>query len=113
MHLNGDEIVEASLLRPVSEGSRASPTHEEEDVLLDTEPPSQGCQETATLPCEPLEENPKPCPPAPSVMKPRTQGNLAHTTRRTWHRSRSRHPASPNPADDPNDCILAYMADRD
>ena len=105
MHLNRAEIVEASLLRPISKGPRMSPTMEEETVFLGTESPYQKSQETATLPCKHQEETPKPkdtvkwsdapCPPAPYAMAPKTRGDQSQTSRRTHHRSRSRHPASP------------------
>ena len=119
MHLEEDEIVEVSLLRPVSKGPGTSPNLEEEAVLLGTEPTSQRSQETAMLPCKCQEETPKPedtvkqsdtpCTPAPLAMAPRTRGNQSCTSRGTW----SRPSASQDPVDDPNDWVLAYIMERD
>ena len=100
-----------------------TPTPEEEAVLLGIEPPSQKSQETAPLPCKHQEETPKPkvifeqpdtsCLPAPSAVAPINRGDQLCTSRKTQCRSRSWHPASLDPADDPNVWILAYMAERD
>ena len=90
---------------------------------LGTELPPQKSHEAATLPCKHHEETPEPkdtvkqsdtpCPPAPSAVAPRNGGDQSSTSRGTWHRSRSWHPASPDPADDPNDWVLAYMVKKD
>ena len=60
MHLEGDKIVEASLLWPMGNGLRKSPTLVKEAVLLGGEPELQEAQEAAALPCEHLEETLKP-----------------------------------------------------
>ena len=49
MHLEGDEIVEASLLGPPDNGPRISPTLEEEAVLLGDDPEPQEVQEATTF----------------------------------------------------------------
>ena len=54
MHLEGDEIVEASLLRPADDEPGMSPTPAEEAVLLKDEPEPQETQEAAALPNEHL-----------------------------------------------------------
>ena len=50
MLLDGDEIMEASLLRPTENVPRMPPTLEEEALLLGDEPEPQGGQEVTTFP---------------------------------------------------------------
>ena len=52
MHLTGDDIGEASLLRLADDGPGMCPTLVEEALLLGDEPISWEAQETATLPHE-------------------------------------------------------------
>ena len=65
--LEGDEIVEVSLLGPADDGPRMFPTAVEEAVLL----------EVTTCPCkhleapktwEPAKQSGAPCPPAPQLQ---------------------------------------------
>ena len=115
MHLEGDEIMETSLLRPMDNGPW---TPAEEAVLLGDEPEPQ----LATAhPCEHMEETPKdavkqsdtPCPPVPSAVVSSASSNQSHATRRAWHRAWPRHQATPDPLNNPNDWVLAYLAERD
>ena len=73
IHLEGDEILEASLLGPTDDGPRLSLTLGEEAVLLGDEPEPE---EATTFPCEcpetpepeePAEQSDTPSPPAPST----------------------------------------------
>ena len=78
MHLEGDKIVEDSLLGPADDGPRMSPTLAEEAVLLGDKPEPQDAQEAAVLPWEHPQETPEPkdtvkqsdvpCQPPPSAM---------------------------------------------
>ena len=49
MTINGDDVMEASLLWPVEEGSGPPPTLEEETTLLDKGNGLSGAPDTATL----------------------------------------------------------------
>ena len=123
MHLKGDEIVETLLLRPNDNGTRMSPTPEEEAVLLGGEPEPQEAKEATTFPCEHLQETPKPkepvkwsdalCLPAPLAVASGSHGNQSQDTRRAQSRARPRHPASPDLLDNPNNWVLAYLIKRD
>ena len=104
--LDGDEIVEASLLGPADNGPRIPPTLTEEAVPLGDEPEPQEVQEATTCPCEhphvlkpqePAKQSDALHLPTPS---PGSSGNQFQDTRRTWHRAR------------PNDWIFAYLAKR-
>ena len=56
MHLEGDEIVEASLLGPTYDRPRMSPMLAEENVLLGDELGASGGLGGYHIPCEHLEE---------------------------------------------------------
>ena len=109
--LDGDEIVKALLLGPAGDGPRTSPTLEEEAVLLEDEPEPQEAKEATTFSCEHPEETPKPeepvegsdtlCQPVLSAVASGSSGNQSQDTRRAQHRARPRHPASPDPLDNP------------
>ena len=115
--------MEASLLEPADEEPGMSPTLAEEAVLLRDEPESQEAQETAVLPCEHLEDAPKPnytvewsdasCMPVPSAIASNASSNQSHATRRAWHRARPWCLAAADPLDNPNDWVFKYLAERD
>ena len=119
MHLEGDEIVEALLLGPTDDRPRTSPTLEEEAVPPGNEPEPQ---EAIQFPCkhseipkpkEPAEQSDTPCPPAPSASASDCSGNQSQDTRRPQCRASPRRQATPNPLDNPNDCVLTYLTKRD
>ena len=121
-HLEGDEIVEASLLRPADDGSRISPTLAEEAVLLGDKQGLQEAQKATALPCKYPEETPKPEKPVkqsdapclpPSAVASSASSNQSHATRRARDRARPSCAATPDPLDNPNDWVLKYMAKRD
>ena len=79
MCLEGDEIVEVSLIGPTDDGSGMSPTLVEEAVLLGHEPVPQEPQEATMCPCEhpevpepeePATQSDTLCLPAPSAAAP-------------------------------------------
>ena len=105
MHLDGDEIVEASLLGPTVNGLGMSPTPEEA-VLLGNEMEPLEAQEATMCPCEcpgapepeePAEWSDVPCPTAPLAAAHNSSGNQSWDTRRPQHRARPRHLATLDP----------------
>ena len=122
MHLERDEIVGSLLLDPMDDGPWTSPTPAEEDVLLGDEPEAQVAQQAAVLPCEHLEETPKPkdtvkqsdtpCLPATSAVVSSASSDQSCATRIAWGRARPRHPATPDPFDNPNDWVLTHLAEK-
>ena len=86
--------METLLLRPMDDGPRMSPTLVEEAVLLGDEPEPKEAQEAASLPCEHLEETPKPkkpfewsdapCPPTPSAVASGSSSYQSHDNRKAW-----------------------------
>ena len=90
MQLDGDEIAEASLLRPTDDGPIAPPTSEEEAVLLRDEPESKGgsrgyyispeCPETPK-PKEPPKQSDAPSPPDPSSTASNSHSDWPKNTR--------------------------------
>ena len=84
MQLDGDEIIEASLLGIIDNRPITPPTLEEEAVLLGDELEPQEAQEVTMSPpeCpktpepeEPTEQSDSPCPPAPPPMASSAKGN--------------------------------------
>ena len=87
MCLEGDEIVEVSLLGPTDDRSRMSATPEEEAVLLGDEPEPH---EVTTFPCKDPEETPKPKEPVeqsdalhPPAIASGSSGNQSGETRKS------------------------------
>ena len=92
MCLEGDEIVEASLLGPTDDESRMCPTPEEEALLLGDEPEPQEAKQATMFPCEHPGETPKSkepvkqsdtMPTSTSAIATGSSGNPSQNTRRT------------------------------
>ena len=98
MWLDGDEILEASLLGPTDDGSGVPPTLEEEAVLLGDELKPQEATTSPLNAQKPpkLKNLPKqsdaPSPPAPLSMTSNSHSDLPWNTRRAKCRARPQHP---------------------
>ena len=64
-------------------------------------------------PKEPAEQSDALCPPAPSVTVPSSSSSQSRDARRTQYKARTRHLVTLDPLTNPNEWVLAYMAEKE